>query len=366
MTERPGERRLPFATIVLPIRNEARHIAACLEGILAQDYPHDRMEVLVMDGMSDDATRDIVARVAARHAAIAVRILDNPGQIVPHAINRALEHARGDIIVRIDGHCEIAPDYVRACVRTLEETGAECVGGPQVARGTSPFGEAVALATNHPFGVGGSRLHYATERTASDTVYMGTYRRDVFGWAGAYDETMACNEDDEFHYRLRARGGQVVLDPAIRATYHVNRESIRALWRQYYRFGLWKVRVAQKVPRQIRARHLIPFALVAGLAGGAVLSPMAAPLAWAWIALGSVYGAVNLAVSAALARRAGWRHLLRLPLVFFVLHASYGTGFAVGLVRFARHWRRGAPAWAPTRSCARSAPVTPGRSSTPA
>lgn len=358
--------RPPLATIVLPIRNEARHIAACLGAVLAQDYPRDRMEVLVMDGMSDDGTREIVGRIAAGHPDLPVRILDNPGRIVPCAMNRALEHARGDVIVRIDGHCEIAPDYVRACVSTLSETGADCVGGPQVARGSSAFGEAVALATNHPFGVGGSRLHYASARTPSDTVYMGTYRRDVFGRVGRYDEAMACNEDDEFHYRLRAHGCQVILDPAIRATYHVNRESVRALWRQYFRFGLWKVRVAQKVPRQIRPRHLIPFGLVSGLVGGAALAPVAAPIAWAWLALGSAYGVVNLAVSAALARRAGWRHLLRLPLVFFTLHASYGTGFAVGLVRFARHWTWAAPPWSPSPPDTRRADAPSGRSSIPA
>jgi glycosyltransferase involved in cell wall biosynthesis len=336
--------RLPYVTVVLPVRNEATHIAACLGAVLAQDYPAERFEVLVLDGRSEDATRTIVQELAARHPGIRVQVLDNPGRIVPCAMNLALDRARGEVIVRIDGHCAIDPDYVRACIRTLEETGADCVGGPQISLGHGPFAEAVALATNHPFGVGGSRLHYAAERTECDTVYMGTYPREIFGWAGEFDEEMACNEDDEFHYRLRAKGGRVVIDPAIRSTYHVNRTTARALWRQYYRFGLWKVRVAQKVPGQMRLRHLVPFGLVASLAGGAVLAPVAAPLAWAWLAVATVYGGTTVAVSAALARRRGWGHLLRLPLVFALLHASYGAGFAVGLVRFARHWTgRGRP-----------------------
>jgi glycosyltransferase involved in cell wall biosynthesis len=331
----------PPVTVVLPIRNEARHIAACLGAVLDQDYPADRMEVLVMDGMSDDDTRRIVGAVAARNPRVSVRILDNPGRIVPCAMNRAIEMARGDIIVRIDGHTVIARDYVRACLATMARTGADCVGGPQIARGTTAFGEAVALATGHPFGVGGSRLHYATEASESDTAYMGTYRREVFGWAGEFDEEMACNEDDEFHYRLRAKGGRVVIDPAIRSTYHVNRTTVRALWRQYYRFGLWKVRVGQKVPRQMRPRHFAPFGLVASVVGGALLAPAAPPIAWAWAAVAGTYAALNLAGSTVIARREGWRHLLRLPLVFCTLHASYGTGFAVGLVRFARHWTSG-------------------------
>jgi glycosyltransferase involved in cell wall biosynthesis len=329
--------RWPFVSIVLPIRNEARHIGECLGAVLAQDYPADRMEVLVMDGMSSDDTRSIVTSVAARRPEISVSVLDNPGRIVPSAMNRALAHAKGELIVRIDGHCAIASDYVRACLRTLARTSADCVGGPQIAAGKGPLQEAIALATNHPFGVGGSRLHYATEATESDTVYMGAYRRDVFGWAGEFDEEMACNEDDEFHYRLRAKGGRIVIDPMIRATYYC-RSTLRSLWRQYYRFGLWKVRVGQKVPRQMRPRHFIPFALVASLAGGAALAPVAAPVAWAWLTVATAYGTADLAVSASIARRAGWRHLLRLPLAFFVVHAAYGSGFAVGLVRFARHW----------------------------
>ena len=205
----------PFVTVVLPIRNEAAHIGECLAAVLAQDYPADRMEVLVMDGMSDDATRSIVAAIAGRRPAVTLTLLDNPGRIVPAAMNRALDHARGEIIVRVDGHSVIAPDYVRACVDALERTGAECVGGPMVARGTVPFGEAVALATSHPFGVGGARFHYATEVMETDTVYMGTFRREVFGWAGEFDEEMACNEDDEFHYRLRAKGGSLSLADSI-------------------------------------------------------------------------------------------------------------------------------------------------------
>jgi cellulose synthase/poly-beta-1,6-N-acetylglucosamine synthase-like glycosyltransferase len=324
-------------TVVLPIRNEAAHIGECLAAVLAQDYPADRMEVLVMDGMSNDATRSIVAAIAGRSPAVALTLLDNPARIVPAALNRALNQARGEIIVRIDGHSVIAPDYVRVCVDALERTGAACVGGPMVARGTVPFGEAVALATSHPFGVGGARFHYAIEVMETDTVYMGTFRRDVFGWAGGFDEEMACNEDDEFNYRLRAKGGRIVLDPAIRSVYY-NRSTARGLWRQYYRYGLWKVRVAQKLPRQMRPRHLIPFGFVAAAAGGAAAAPLAAPIAWAWTAVMTAYGAVNLLASAHLARRAGWRHLARLPLAFLVLHVAYGTGFAVGLVRFARQW----------------------------
>ena len=209
----------PFVTVVLPIRNEAGSIEHSLGALLHQDYPADRMEILVLDGMSDDATRDIIRGMLRPDRAVAVRVLDNPGRIVPVAMNIALDHARGDVIVRVDGHTVVASDYVRACVDSLQANEADCVGGPMVARGHGPFGEAVALATSHPLGVGGARFHYASRVMETDTAYMGAWRRDVFAWAGEFDEEMACNEDDEFSYRLRGKGGRIVLDPSIRSVY---------------------------------------------------------------------------------------------------------------------------------------------------
>ena len=328
----------PFVTVVLPIRNEAGYIERSLGRLLAQDYPPNRMEILVMDGMSDDATRSIIERILSPGHAASVRVLDNPGRIVPVAMNLAVDEARGDVIVRVDGHTEVAPDYVRACVESLEANAAACVGGLMVARGSTPFGEAVALATSHPLGVGGSRFHYASRVLETDSVYLGAWRRRVFTEAGGFDEEMACNEDDEFSYRLRSTGRRIVLDPAIRSVYY-NRSTVRGLWRQYFRYGLWKVRVAQKVPRQMRPRHVIPFAFVAALVGGGLLSFLSAPVRWGWLALVGTYAAVTLGVGVALARRAQGRLWWRLPGVFFILHTAYGTGFAVGLVRFARLWR---------------------------
>lgn len=328
----------PFVTVVLPIRNEAASIVHALGALLHQDYPADRMEILVLDGMSDDATRDVIEGMLTPDQAVPVRVLDNPGRIVPVAMNIALDQARGDVIVRVDGHTVVASDYVRACVNSLAANEADCVGGPMVARGRGPFGEAVALATSHPLGVGGARFHYASRVMETDTAYMGAWRRDVFAWAGEFDEEMACNEDDEFSYRLRAKGGRIVLDPSIRSVYY-NRTTARSLWRQYFRYGLWKVRVAQKVPRQMRPRHFIPFAFVSALAGGALLGAFAAPIRWAWLFMVGAYAAATLGTSLNIARRAGGRLWWRLPIVFATLHGAYGTGFAVGLIRFARTWK---------------------------
>jgi succinoglycan biosynthesis protein ExoA len=324
-------------TVIMPIRNEAAFIERSLGAVLAQDYPADRLEVLVVDGMSGDETRGIVQGMLVGHPT--AYLVDNHGHRTTAALNLGLAQASGDLVVRVDGHTVVEPDYVYRCAEALAATGADCVGGPMRAVGQTPFGEAVALATSHPFGVGGARFHYATEPQQVDTVYMGAWLRHTLEQAGQFDEEMACNEDDEFNYRLRARGGRIWLDPRIRSTYYA-RSTLRSLWRQYFRYGLWKVRVFQKVPGSAQFRHWVPPLFTLAVVGGlvaALLLPLLRPFYLAGLAL---YALSTLAVSARIAARAGWRHLLRLPPVFVSLHLAYGLGFWAGVARFGPPWRR--------------------------
>jgi GT2 family glycosyltransferase len=254
-------------------------------------------------------------------------------------MNIGLAEASGDLIVRVDGHTIIAPDYVRRCVDVLHESGADCVGGPMRAVGDNAFGEAVALATSHPFGVGGSRFHYATEPMGVDSVYMGAWPLQVFERAGHFDEEMVRNQDDEFSYRLRAAGGRIWLDPSIRSTYHV-RSSWRSLWRQYYQYGFWKVRVFQKVLGSAQVRHWAPPLFALYVLGGLLAAILLPGLRLAYLAGLLVYLITNLAVSVRIAARMGWRQIVRLPIVFAMLHLSYGLGFWAGIARFGLPSRR--------------------------
>ncbi len=331
----------PTVTVIMPIRNEVSFIERSLAAVLAQDYPADRLEVLVVDGVSSDGTRDIVQRMLAGRPN--ARLLDNPRRIVSTALNRGLAEARGEVIVRVDGHTVIAPDYVQRCVEAIVETGAECVGGPMHAVGETPFGEATALATSHPFGVGSSRFHYAAEPQPVDSAYMGAWPRQVFDRIGRFDEELIRNQDDEFNYRLRAAGGRIWLYPRIRSTYYA-RSTFRSLWRQYFQYGYWKVRVFQKVPGSAQWRHWAPPLFALAVVGGlpaALLLPAVRPCYAGGLVL---YFVVNLVVSARLAAHAGWRHLTRLPLAFATLHLAYGLGFWAGMARFGPPWRHPRPA----------------------
>jgi succinoglycan biosynthesis protein ExoA len=336
--ERTGERtahELPFVTVVMPIRNEARHIRDSLGAVLNQDYPAHRMEVLVADGMSTDATREIVRSLQG--GGVEVHVVDNPGRVVPTGLNAAIRRARGDVIVRVDGHTTVAPDYVSESVAALRRSGAANVGGRMDAVSVGRVGEAVALATSSPFGVGGARFHYSQDEELVDTVYLGAWWRDTFDAVGLFDEEQVRNQDDEFNYRIRAHGGKVLLTPRIRSSYY-NRATFRSLWRQYFQYGYWKVRVLQKHPLQMRPRQFAPPLFVLCLLVGAALAPFFSAALYAWLALLGAYALANLAASVLTARKGGWGHLPLLPAVFAVLHVGYGLGFLLGLVRYANRW----------------------------
>jgi len=320
----------PLVTVILPIRNEARYIARCLESVVNQDYPRERVEILVVDGMSEDGTRDILAQFADRD--LRVRLIDNPQRIVPTALNRGIRAARGEIVIRVDGHAVIAPDYVRRCVEALGATKADNVGGPMNAVGKTVVAQAIALASSSRFGVGSALFHYTDKPGWVDTVYMGAYRRQVFDRIGLFDEELVRNQDDEFNYRLIRAGGKIWLDPAIRSDYF-SRASLRALWKQYFEYGFWKVRVIQKHGRPASWRHLVPAAFVLALAASAALG-IVSGLPILFLVVVASYAAASLAASLWLAVRRGLRCLPLLPFAFATMHLAYGVGFIGGLVYF--------------------------------
>jgi succinoglycan biosynthesis protein ExoA len=324
-------------SILMSIRDEEDYIQRSLEAVMTQDYPVDSLEIIISDGISTDNTHKTIAEFSVLHPQPKIHILENPGKIVPTGMNLALRQAKGEIIIRVDGHTVIAPDYVRQCVDTLQRTNADNVGGKMNAFGNNLFGKTVAMATSTTFGTGGGRFHYSDKEEWVDTVYMGAWHRRVFEKIGLFDEELVRDQDDEFNYRLREHGGQILLTPVIRSDYTV-RSTPRALWQQYYQYGFWKVRVLQKHPRQMSLRQFVPPGSVLALLICILLSLF---FPWGVWLLGGMVGAYLLAsLTASLwaAARRGWSSLMLLPPVFAILHLSYGLGFLVGLLKFANRW----------------------------
>lgn len=320
----------PWVSVIVPCRNEARWIASCLQSIIANDYPKDRLEVLVVDGMSDDGTRDAVEAEAARHPWI--RMLDNPHRITPAALNVGIVAARGEVIVRMDAHNEYPPDYISSLVRWLEESGADNVGGSWVTRPANEtvLARAIAAGLSHPVGVGNAHYRIGTpEPRWVDTVPFGCYRRAVFDRIGLFDEELVRNQDDEFNLRLKKSGGRILLVPQIASSY-VARDSLRKVGRMMYQYGYFKPLVIRKIGAVMTVRQIVPAAFLLAVAFSAMAAAFHPAGVVLLAAILTAYGATIAAVSLALAvrRRAGWP--LATAMVFPVLHVAYGLGFLKG------------------------------------
>lgn len=322
----------PFISVVIPVYNEERHIAECLDSVLDQDYPADRYEVIVADGGSDDRTRAIVEDVAIRHPN--VRLIDNPGRMQAAGLNRAILASHGAVIARQDGHAQWAPNHLRRSVELLRAARADNVGGLQEAVGDGASGRAIARAMSSPFGVGGARFRYSREEQEMPTVFLGTFRRTAFERVGLFDEAYPPHEDYELNERIRATGGRIVFSPDIRTRYHV-RDGLASLARQYFRYGRGKVRVARASPGVIRPYHLAAPALVATLPLGVAMAVTGrgrrvATAGAAAYAAACVVAALQAGSGEPLEVRS------RIPATFVVMHMAWGAGFWAGVLEAVR------------------------------
>lgn len=338
---RSQQERQPLVSIIVPCRNEAAWIGSCLASIAASDWPKESLEVLVVDGRSDDGTGAIVSQFARRHPY--VRLLENPKQIAPSAMNIALREARGAIIVRMDAHNDYPPEYVPRLVHWLQSSGADNVGGVWITRpaNDTPVARAIALALSHPFGVGNARFRIgAAEPRHVDTVPFGCYRREVFDRVGVFDEELGRGQDLEFNLRLRKAGGKILLVPEIVSYYHP-RDSLAKVWRMSYQNGYFNPLVMQKLGSALSLRHMIPPLFVLTLLVTGLASPWFAPAGWLLLAIAGSYLAVLLAASAAIAWKHGPRCGLMIAATFAALHFGTGLGTLHGLWHFCVLRRRG-------------------------
>jgi GT2 family glycosyltransferase len=314
---------------VIPVRNEEAFISRTLDGILAQDYPADRMEIIVADGMSDDRTRDIVHRYAQRHPHI--RLVDNDDRVTPTGLNAAIAAARGEIILRIDGHCSVAADFVTENVRLLDEhPEAWIVGGPMVHRGTGAFGQAVATAMSHPAGVGLATHRFPGFEGYVETVQFPAFRRWVFDRIGLFDTNLVRTEDDELNYRVLKAGGKMFVSPRVRYVYYVRNRISHLFW-QYFHYSFWRIPVLRKHKKPTTVRQVVPllfFIAIAVLfvAGWWLRQPMFA------LALPALYGAALLLVGASVVPRLGVRAASLVPVAVLTMHVAYALGLLYGLL----------------------------------
>ncbi|MBN2121168.1 MAG: glycosyltransferase [Candidatus Omnitrophica bacterium] len=324
-----------LVSVIIPCRNEENYIAKCLDSLVDQDYPKDKLEVLVVDGMSLDSTRQIVSEYSAKHPFI--RILDNPDKITPFAMNRGIHHAKGDIIMKVDAHTVYDPRYISNSVRYLHGFKSDNVGGvlKPIFDHKTLIARAIGLSISSPFGVGNSYFRIGSKKPRwVDTVAFGCYRKKIFDKIGFYNEKLVRGQDIELNLRLQRAGGRILLHPDIVGFYYPPSKLIVFL-RHSFRNGLWAIlpfKYTDALP--VRLRHLVPLVFVLSLFGALFFSVL--HISFLWLVLGIVllYGITSLYFSLQIARKEKDSSLLLiLPFIFFLFHVSYGVGSLLGVLQ---------------------------------
>jgi len=316
-------------SLIIPCYNEQASIGLLLDEIRRQTYQLDEIEVIIADGMSDDGTRDAIRDYASQHPDLSIRLIDNPQRVIPAALNAAIEAAEGNVIIRLDAHSAPKPDYVEKCLAVLEETGAANAGGVWEIQPVAEtcMARAIAAAASHPLGAGDARYRISGEPGPVDTVPFGAFRREWLEKVGPFNEELLTNEDYEYNVRIRKEGGVVWFDPSIRSIYFA-RPDLRALARQYWRYGFWKVRMLRRYPGTLRWRQALPpiFVLSTG-----ILVALAFPFSLARLLLAVQLGAYLFVTFFAglleSIRRKDMGLILGFPPAIWTMHFSWGTGF---------------------------------------
>jgi glycosyltransferase involved in cell wall biosynthesis len=328
----------PFVSVIMPIYNEALFVRKSIGAILSQSYPADRFEIIVADGGSTDGTLQIIGDLAAS-SITKIQIVHNRKRIAPSGLNRALEIAKGSVIIRIDGHCEVDPDYVAHCVEHLHASHADGVGGPIETIGDTLQATAISMAMSSKFGVGNSAFRTTDGKEMYvDTVAFPGYTREIIDRAGPFNEELVRNQDDEYNFRIRKLGGRILLSPDIRSRYY-SRSTFTSLWRQYFQYGFWKVRVLQLHPRQMSIRQFVPALFLISLLFCLILAVFGNVGRVLLTGLSISYILSNLAASLYVAAFRNLKALPFLPISFAIVHFSYGIGFLKGLFAFRGRWK---------------------------
>ncbi len=317
-------------SFVMPVRNEEEYIRASLQSLVEQSYPAIECEILVVDGQSSDRTREIIEEIRERNPQ--VRCLDNSAGIVPTAMNIGIQAARGEVIIRADGHNVYPRDYAANCVKYLEETGAENVGGPwvTVAADESFSARLVAAVLSSPFGVGNSKFRTSREEGFVDTVPFGAFRREIFDRVGMYNEKLVRNQDNELNARIRKAGGKIYLTPALTTRYHPVK-NFAGLLKYAFMTSKWHIFTLRENKESMGVRHLAPAAFLLLLLASLPASLVSATALAFAITMLLVYMLTGFYFSLREKSEANWDVGVIQPFATFCFHIAYGAGTLFGL-----------------------------------
>ena len=322
-------------SVICPIYNEENRIEDCILSVIAQDYPKEDLEVLFVDGRSDDRTREIIGEYSQRYPFI--RLLDNPQRIVPTGLNFGIRAAKGDVILRLDAHAKYPTDYFSVLVNKLRNSNADNVGGVcnTLPAQDTPVCRAIAHAMSSPFGMGNSHFRIGTDHEMwVDTVPFGCFRREIFDKVGLFDEELVRNQDDEFNGRIILNGGRILLLPQVSVDYFA-RDSVRKTAKMFYQYGLFKPLVNKKLQKPTTLRQFFPPLFFAGIIIGGLLSLFFPVIRWLYFGVLILYVLAGLFFGLNIQSR--WPDILWMPIIFATIHLSYGCGYWIGAFKLLFH-----------------------------
>ncbi len=341
------ENHPPKISVIMPTYNEEKFIENSIRSVLMQREPEGGFELLIVDGRSTDRTRSIVEVLIKQDSRI--RLIDNPDRYTPFAFNAGIRAARGELIAIMGAHSSYSEDYLYQAILVREETGADDVGGSMIAVGNTTLQKAIGFAHNSFFGMGGAQWHDINFEGYAETTFGGVYHRDVFTRIGMFDEELIRNQDDEFNYRLLKSGGKIWQTPRMKSFY-TPRTPLSKLWKQYFEYGYWKIRVIQKHSRPTSIRHVVPgtfvlvevasllIGLLSLILGQLVESPTTSIIGQIWLGIFGLstfaYLSASILASIQLAVKHGLKYLPIFPAVFATYHLAYGSGFLKGVWNF--------------------------------
>jgi glycosyltransferase involved in cell wall biosynthesis len=337
----PNVNTLPGVSYVMPVLNEVTHVRAAVDSLLAQDYAGP-FEVTIALGPSIDGTTELVEELAAVDDRI--RVVENVVGSTPAGLNLAIRESQYPIVIRVDAHSVLPPEYARIAVETMLETGADNVGGLMDAQGTTDFERAVARAYGSRVGLGGTKLHVGGEAGPAETVYLGVFRRDRLLEVGLFDEEIKRGQDWELNRRIRTAGGTVWFTPRLKVTYRP-RPNLYRLARQFFSTGIWRGELARRFPASNGLRYFAPPVMVVGVTVGTLLGlggiVQAAVGAAPWLLWGFaaplLYVLIVVVSALVWGRRDGFRPFLWFLVVLPCIHFSWGIGFVLGYLSLTRN-----------------------------